>query len=306
MHQTTIECFLIEARSKRKRVKTLLPLHDLDGSGTSLLQLIHSLLTPLQATPKSIDVKQKCAAVANLKQTNQVVSGTVRCGDFGYSSDIIDVKTGNKDYQKKKTNADLIPFFFYMYIPVGAHKGIIALQRFGRQGIKSVLIPLIKEYLDATLPNVIVDLKPLVPDYVMAQYFKSGQVKSIRYTQHSIPSDIADKVGKKKVAQKGKVEVIVTADNAGFFRPNDLAKAIKADTVRDLYAIDVIEPDDIDVTIKIGNQERTIRTGNWGKLKAAFDVSDKVQEGLDGFPDVSSVSKAVQGLVGDLATAAGI
>ncbi len=303
-----IECFLMRVREKRKQ--KLLPLGDLDGKGGALSLVCAEALQPMvkgnyKGHPgKSLSLKMSTTPLG--------FSGVIHSGEYGLASDMIDVTNGSKAFAKGKHHAEQVPFFIRLHVPVGGTQAMLMLQRLGKSGVTTPVRNLIRERFEKRFPNLQLDFQPMVPDFVMKQYLKSGTPKAVTFVKNYIPSDYADKVSGKSEESKGRVEVTIKSSEGSFFQPQKIAQALAGsagnavNAVKSVYSFDDFAPDKIKLKVDMGGHTRTINLTNHSNLRATFDINDKVKIGSSGYPNQKDVSVAADDILKQVAAAAGI
>ena len=304
MKQVGLDFFLIEVRPKRTSHK--LPLDNIDGKNGNILNIFDDALNPVSKKPED-NKAGSYVSLKGLKKDVKTVSGLFQIGEYGYAGDVVNRKTHKADYKKTKDHADLVPMYFYLYAYPGADRAILSTQRMGMHGVSSTINQYVKDYFEKKYPNLKLDIKALVPDYVLKQYLGKGQVKSITFVKHAIPSDYSDQVANRKSEQEGKIELKISAKDSKFFQAPKLLRALqKKESVLDFYSIDAFEADDVKASVEIDGNKRTINLTNWSNLRTRFDITDQVEEDLNGYPKPADVRKAMSDIIKDIAPAAGI
>lgn len=294
-------------RVRERRKTDRLPLHNFDGKGGSLLAVALDALKPMINGNDKKSVPGRSLTVEGFNQAATGMSGVLLVGEYGLESKVIDVNDGKTAFEKAKHHAEQIPFYFRLYVPAGGDQGVLVLQRLGNAGITGIVRQPIHDKFKAKNPTLMLDIAPMVPDFVLARYLHQGKPKSISFIRNSIPPDLADKVSGKSVETKGRVEVTIKAPSPWFFQPDKLAEALKVSGgVKSVYTFDQFEPDKITLKVEVGGRERTINLNNHANLRASFDVSDNVIEGKDGYPTPESVAAAAQTILTEVADVAGI
>ena len=130
----------------------------------------------------------------NYDSTNRVIYGWFQLGSFGIKSDIINVKTGEVDYEKTQENAEIINHFIYFSIPRGYNEGVALLHMFRGNGIKTVFYDLFREYFNQ-VTKFNLQMNPLSYDKALAEW-ENANAKEIRLIKFSALSDIADSIKK--------------------------------------------------------------------------------------------------------------
>lgn len=303
--EVSVELFLL--RMRKKRSSALLPLDDFDGAKSDLRKVAATALAPLVAGNYKGIVGKSLSCEIKTDQTG--FSGTITSGAFGFATKVLDVLDGSTAFTKKKTHADQTPFYIKLFIPDGGATGILALQRFGKSGVNDAVRRLLREHIEANYDKVILDVRPLAPDFVMSRYLTKGRAKAVTFIKNSIPADLAEGVSPTAGAKDrpGKVEVRISSSDQAFFGLERLAKLNATQAkVSDAYSFDQFEPDRVKLEVEVGGRPRIVNLNNHANLRCTFDISDDVKDGDDGYPTNSSVAKATLDIIKMLAPTVGV
>ena len=239
-------------------------------------------------------------------------TGLVKSGEYGLASDVIDVNNGSKAFAKGKHHAEQIPFFIRLHVPIGGTQAMLMLQRLGKSGVTTPIRNLIRDRFEKKFPALQLDFQPMVPDFVMNQYLKSGTPKSVTFIKNSIPSDYADKVSGKSKEAEGRVEVTIKSSEGSFFQPQRIARALSGNpensvnAVKSVYSFNDFAPDKVKMKVELDGHTRTINLTNHSNLRATFDINDKVKLASSGYPNQKDVAAAADDILKQVANAAGI
>lgn len=128
----------------------------------------------------------------NFDLEKREIHGWFQLGHYGSKSDIVNVKTGNIDYEKTQENAEIINHFIHFSLPLGKNEGVVLLHMFRGNGIKTVFYDLFREFfLKTTTFNL--QMNPLSYDKALSEW-ENANVKEIRLIKFVALSDIADKI----------------------------------------------------------------------------------------------------------------
>lgn len=208
-----------------------------------------------------------------------VLYGSVKTGEYGEQSEIVNIDTGNVTYNKGDDEADVMPFGFALAIPAGEmDNGIIIIQTLGSRGIKRALHKRINSYIKNIDNDLRVEITPVLPRTVLNEFFEKGVLKSIRFIQYNIPDDEADRFGLNHNIESVRKEVVFR-NPVGFIQN----KALEFDEWRrgtrsydEIVQIDDFEYDELKMDFKIGKTSKTISLSNIEDLQMTIDISDSV------------------------------
>ncbi len=128
-------------------------------------------------------------------------------------------------------------------------------------------------------------------------------MQEIRFIRHSLSSDITDAMGDGNQA-RGSMELVVKIKSAQRFPferrirrclngKRKVQELIELEETRFVY-------DNVKIVVKVGGRDRTVDLGNPKRLRATFDVTDRVQIGRGGHPRFESISEVAHEIMHDL------
>lgn len=209
-----------------------------------------------------------------------VIYGTIKTGNYGERTEIINIETGNVAHNKKDNEADVLPYAFAIAVPAGEmNQGIVVIQSFAGIDIKRILHQQLTACMEKIANEYRIDMKPIVPQQILDDYFNNGSLKSIRFIQNIIPEEEADRFGLNRNVRNMSKEVKFR-NPAGFLVNNKLRidkwrrGQIGFDSV---VEIDDFEYDELKLDFKIGNSTKTIKMSEIENLKLSIDITNDVQ-----------------------------
>lgn len=220
----------------------------------------------------------------------------VKTGEYGIESEIVDSETGEVSYNKKVSDADVMPFGCCIMIPSGKHtSGVIVFQSIGRYGISTVM----KKKLDGYIKNVDNNLRlamgTIVPKIYMDRFFKDGILKSVRMIRYGIPDDASDKYGVDRGVKTIVEERIIRKPRGFLINKADALKDCLSGKKRydEVVQIDDFEIDDLRLEFSMGKRVKTISLKNIENVIATEDITKNVI--LDnGHPEFNSLCMAMK------------
>lgn len=126
--------------------------------------------------------------------SERIVRGWMQLGSYGYKSQIINVKTGNVDYNKTQENAEIINHFVYFSIPKGRNEGVALLHLFRGGGVKTIFHDMFKKYFNS-VTGFNIQMNPLSYDKAFAEW-ENANAKEIRLMKFEGLKDVEDKLKK--------------------------------------------------------------------------------------------------------------
>lgn len=230
------------------------------------------------------------------KEKYEVLFFSVKTGDYGVASEIVDSETLEITYHKKSSEAEMMTFSGCIIAPRGKHTtAVILMQTLGRYGFVTTMKKHINLYIKAENDNNRVYFDPLMPREFAEKILNEGKLSGITFIRYRIPSDIADQLGVNSGATEVREERRFKA-RGGF--PKEIIHGLLFGN-KDKSAVVSIENfdvDDIQFIIKNGSSEKTITLSNIDKLQVHEDITEKIGDAVeaDGSPKFEPLCKILR------------
>lgn len=274
-------------------------LSDFDADGTDLLDVLQAVLVAIKNSALDQKELQQALAVPRVEKNGRTLKGIIETGEYGRESNIMNVATKQVSYRRKKEDAELWPFYFFLEIPEGTEDGLLILQRTAHYGVRKVLHWVLGTAFTDEYPDLQLRLQSLV-DQSEVDKFVNGTIQKISFIRKSIPVDIVDAWDKGHQEIKGYVELVMHARRgSGLPMNNWLTKLLKSGKPTGIFALDEDEGfayENVKAMIKIGRSSRTINAGNPTRLRSYYDVTDAVTIDSGGHPEYDSIHAQAQKL----------
>lgn len=275
---------------------------DFDGNGADLFEFLHGTLVGLKTKTLDQEELQQAISVPKLEKDGRILCGLIETGQYGHESEFINVKTTEVVYRRKKTDAEMLPFYFYLEIPEGAEDGILILQRTATFGIRKVLHWVLGIAFEEKYPEFKLRFAPVVVESEFDKFMR-GKIQKIHFIKKTIPADIADSYDRGHHEVRGSVELVIRASKGSILPMNTwLSRMFKGKQPGGLFALDDenFTYDNIKAEVKLGHATRTINAANPGRIRSYFDVTDKVRTGANGHPLYNSIKGEADKLAEEL------
>lgn len=289
-------------RVKDKGEKSYEQIDQLNG-GEDLLKVLSTFLSERKVN-SSLDPKQKkLLSVNRLISNDRLLNGIIETGDYGYESNLRDIHLNSISYKRGIDDAEMLPFYFLMHLPKNTDEGIVILQRFKQFGIRKHLLEDFRDYFTSKYPNLNVEINPLVPEVLIRQSFYNGRIIKIRFIQFKIPKEIEDVYDNPDHEEiEGHTELSVSVkrnDNLPIVGPIlDFLKGNRA--LNKIVELHDFNYEDIKVELMVNKNHRTISLTNLNKVRAYYDITDKVKLDKSGHPSFESIDNIGRELLEDL------
>lgn len=124
----------------------------------------------------------------------RLIYGWFQAGHYGTKTDIINISTGDVDFQKAQDNAEIINHFVYFFLPKGFNEGISLLHAYRGNGIKTLFFDLFNKYF-SQMTTLTFQMNALSYDKAFNEWM-DGNAKEIRLTKFTGLNDLTDQIKK--------------------------------------------------------------------------------------------------------------
>lgn len=239
--------------------------------------------------------QQTYMRVRNFNTNNRTLFGTIESGVYGVRSDVLDVQTYTISYKKKKTDADVLPFYFLISVPQNADEAVILFQRTGRHGFQSNFTNFLQKSFRSKFPFCTLNINNLMLEEVVKKTILSGSIKELKCVKYQTPIDIVDGLDTGHNEMSGSIEFSVKAKGIPF--KNRIKEFFnKSRNVNNLIEIRDFDfrYDTVKVDVDINGTLYHYDLGNIGKMRQSLDITKDIELDSDGRPVFDSIhNKAV-------------
>lgn len=225
-------------------------------------------------------VEKKCVEDENGRNKYSYILGTVKTGEYGTESEIVDKETGKTSYNKKENEAEVIPFSFMIAIPSGEYTmGLAIFQSEGRNGMKSVFEKRMRKFIRRQDENIKFGFGELAPKYYVEKIIRDGFLKQIKMTRFIKDDDITRALGVNNGVELKEDRII--HNPISFFRKEKniekLMDCLKGKAKYDeLVRIPDFDYDILKFVIKTGEREKTINMNNIDAVVITIDITKEI------------------------------
>lgn len=310
-NEIKLEAFSFGIRSQKnsKEEKAIyLPLNDF-FEGKDFIQFFQDYLKFIEteieindSIKKAIRLKENSLSVASKKR---MLSGVFESGEYGYESDIINIKDSKRKIKKEIDDIEILPFYFLLYVPDNKDIGILMLQRFGIFGITTVFKYSFIKFFNSRYKNVVIEFNPFVSKELAETFITKGGIKEVVLRKYDLPEDIADKYHLREYTKKIlSVELRIKAKPKMFFTGlNKSVKSFIADAntkffdVKELKQLGFDGSHKISVISRFNGTDRTIDLSDTGQIRPYYDIDNKVEKEKSSHPKFESIDKEAKQLL---------
>ena len=290
-------------RIKDRYEQEYLPVNEFGGR--DLLDLFIEYLTDREAEASQDEEDERLLRVVSYEETDRTIAGIVETGEYGYEADLVDSTTGKTRDRRRRTDAEMLPFYFLLSVPEDHEEAVLILQRFRQFGVRGAMWSDFFYFIEPHRTDFTFQLNPIVPPGLLERVRRSEDVRSIRFIHHGLPPDIAEKLDPaiEIPEDQGILEVII--------RPERGARFPKLGKVKDWWNADGHLPgavelmgyefEDVRVQLDVEGKKRTVNFSRPESIRPEYDITQVV--GLDqtsGHPQFDSIDSIARDILEDV------
>ena len=272
-----------------KEAETLSAIQD----DTDLLPTLFAGLKSEVEAHKNDPAAERMACVKQVSKRERSLTGIFTAGNYGEATDIVDSIRASVSYEKKTTDAEMLPCFFRLEIPEDKDEALLILQRDNRVSSKAAFSSLLNSVVMQIDPELRVHITPLVNREEFEKLVGEGQVQTLRFIKMELTSDLADSYDEGHKEVEGSVEYVVRARKGRSLPFRNLLRGWSRtnSSVRDVFELPALDFDTVKAEVKVGRKTQTVDFGK--RLNTPIlDLTSSVQFGPDGHPTYSTLVDA--------------
>lgn len=213
------------------------------------------------------------------------IYGRIASSSFGKRFNFTHRTDPDDELEQSVNHARDDPFFFFFEFRDDYQWGVMVLQRVGSAGIYTKMDRALKAYINLRFGSELTLRTPQRAPTKMVERAVSGGVKMLRFYQHRVTDDLAEKLsleGYKDDIQEVEIRVKAKKDKLLSIE-RSVGRIAEGADIGGLVTLEAFDPDQSKVTVNIDGKDRVIRMTEGGpQLTAYWDVTDKVDNDSDG------------------------
>ena len=230
-------------------------------------------------------------------KANRQIYGWFQVGIYGVKNDIINIESGDVDFEKAQNNAEIINHYIHFFIPEGFNEGIGLFHNFRGNGVKTLFSELFRVYF-LRYTKLHLQVNPLSYDNAISAWHEANS-KEVRITKFVALSDKADQI--KKLGHHEKELVIKPPRNGSLGKLKDFLTP----GTESAKIIESLSPlgEKIKTVVELDGKQRTFYIGGTGgNVLCEIEIDfDKVKNN-DGNPEIYSLYIWCKGILSEYAT----
>jgi len=230
-----------------------------------------------------------------INEESREIYGWFNVGTYGMKTDIINVATGEVDYEKTKNNAEIIKHYVHYFIPRGFNEAMAFMHSYRGVGVKTLFYTLFSQYFK-DLTDLVIQMNPLAYDNAVNAWL-DATAKEVKLTKFVGLNDIADQV---RLLGHGEQELIIKPPRRGGMG-----------RLRDYLNPNSPHRQAVEIMGEFGAQVKTVvemdgkrRTFNVGRNRTSALCEIEVEENIigdDGVPEFARINTWVREIVAEYA-----
>ncbi|MEM2857271.1 MAG: hypothetical protein QW416_09240 [Candidatus Nitrosocaldaceae archaeon] len=251
-----------------------------------LLTLFYNYFNNLYNNIVIVSNIQKVFNISRLTYNNREINALIESGEYGYEAELYDINNKVVSHVKKESEAELLPFYIFLYIPKAKNEGILLLSRIKQLGIRKLLEDNINEYLSQSygVNNLKIEFNPIIDKELIKAYLDSGRICEVRFIRFGWSNDIVDVFTQQDHKEnEGVAELVIKPKKGGGLRKDIDYNHIE---LRDF------KYDAVKIEVEIDGRRRTIDITH-NKLRSYYDITESVdyEKGLPTYESIDRIAK---------------
>lgn len=259
----------------------------------------HTMIQIDEVKQQSFQCEYETAPIIDNEEYN-VYCAKIHSGDYGSSSEIINVDTKETKYQKSVDDIDVKPFFVFIVIPkdndkIKVQKGMLIFQNIGPYGIKTITTTKMQDHFSNNF-GISIQCNCIAPKLFIERVLKKNKLNKICLIKNYKSNDIADNLSK---GYGTEVRVLSNLDlSENQFKK--LMESIKyaSGGKYNLFEFEHTLYHNAKVQVKIGEHVKTINVHNIDRLSIVEEVPDDIKS-INGHPDKTKLTNYVKNTIDD-------
>lgn len=270
----------------------------LDNLGQNdLFELLRVYITQHMAAYTIVEATQQVYRFESMTfdDNRREISGWFNVGQYGMKTDIINVETGEVDFEKAENNAEIIKHYIHFFIPRGFKEALLFMHSYRGVGVKTLFQALFCPYFKQRT-NLVIQMNPQLYDKAMNAWL-DADAKEIKLVKFVGLDDIADQI---RLLGHAEQELVIRPPRRGnlgklrdYFNPES----------DQLQAVEVISGfgTQVKTVVELGGKKRTFKVGpDQSSSLCEIELDDNV-ELIDGVPRIDSINEWVNEIVAEYA-----
>lgn len=204
----------------------------------------------------------------------------LKSGKYGVTSEIVSSHTGVVNHQRGEEEADVMPFFVCIAIPINeSTRGVIITQNNGIYGVKTIFNSSFKQI--CTENEYRFSMNSIVPTAYIDKFIEEGVLKKVKFIRHNIPNDRAERIGLNRGMNGNNLyhDEYTIHRPVGFMQRNEhrIREFMNGQRgVNEIVELGDFEYNNIKLEFSLGGKNKTLNLTNLDRVVATEDIGNDI------------------------------
>lgn len=252
-----------------------------------IFDLLKSFIEAKQTNFKIVEASKQVYRFQEMTfdKRNREIFGWFQVGAYGIKTDIINIDSGDVDFEKAQNNAEIIRHYVHFFVPESFNEGIAILHAYRGNGVKTLFYNLFKPYFNE-YTKLNLQMNPLSYDKALSSW-QDANAKELKVTKFVGLADVTDQLT--NLGHKEQELIIKPPRNKSLGKLKDYFNKDSEQA----KAVEVLSPlgSQIKTVVEINGKRRTFRVGQSDHNSLCEIEFDEEVDLVDGNPEVGSIHK---------------
>lgn len=246
----------------RSRPAETVRLDDLDGSGLSLLHLIHGFLQDLSATPYADHRYQQYFATESIEPRGNTLRFGANFGRFGFQGEIVDTTTHETTHEFGEDESAVTGTRNLVVILPGGTHGLFFAERYGGRGGATLFARELRKAFGARMDidRLLLHAESLIDEAGWTEYINGAKLTGIKIVRYGLDSDIAGGLSAETVGRL--VYEVKRRRGVGSFGQAIKQRLLDGELkAQQIMGLEMLDTDETQLTLDDGTQQKQLVIG---------------------------------------------
>ncbi|NJL53529.1 MAG: hypothetical protein HC930_17645 [Hydrococcus sp. SU_1_0] len=199
-------------------------------------------------------------------------------------------------YVRNQYDAEILPFYFMIFLPNERDEGILLLENIGRFDMKTHFSKILRDYTSKQNSTLLIEISKLIPGGMIEELLSKSKTTKIRLIKYNIPDDIFNTLDEPHKEKEFNIKREVIYSSKDLSLQDKIRTIINQKTpVQELFEIKEIKENDYDklkFELKIGSTTKTIDLDDVTNINNSIDITDDLAiNTVTGQPSLDSLKQ---------------
>lgn len=227
--------------------------------------------------------------------------GWIGYGVYGFKSRLEDGTTGALNYQRKRSDNEVIDLYYRYWLPDLENFVLVSFQSFSGRSCITLVLSAMQKLFEANNPQHRLLYSKLLPSNASGKIYEGKPVKNLTLVSRKPNTDLADRFFATKDQKTSRMRVTINAGRGRSF--GILSEMIQRlpDDSNAVITHNGIEFDEAVAGVKVGDKIRPVGVFGAHSDVGVIDVTDEITKGDDdGHPTYESINATADNILSGL------